>query len=93
MKVRAHIVISGLVQGVFFRSETRREAVTRQVTGWVCNRQDGQVEAVLEGEEAAVNAVIAFCRRGPPQARVANVKVIWEKYRGAFDDFRIRSRY
>ena len=90
MKVRAHVVITGLVQGVFFRSETRREAVTQQVTGWVRNRHDGRVEAVLEGEVAAVNAVIAFCQQGPPQARVAHVKVTWEQYRGAFNDFSIR---
>lgn len=81
MNVRAHILISGVVQGVFFRSETRREAKRRNVTGWVRNQPDGRVEAVLEGDEAAVNAVVAFCREGPLQARVAFVEVTWEAYR------------
>ena len=93
MNVRAHIVISGLVQGVFFRAETRREAEKQKVTGWIRNRPDGRVEAVLEGDEPAVKAVIAFCQHGPPQAQVAHVEVNWEMYRGTFNDFRIRSRY
>jgi len=85
-------MISGIVQGVFFRSELRRAAVRRRVTGWVRNRQDGRVEAVLEGDETAVNEVLAFCRQGPPQAQVSDVWVTWEQYREAFDDFRIRAR-
>ena len=84
-------MISGRVQGVFFRSELRRAAVRQQVTGWVRNRHDGRVEAVLEGDEAAVTEVIAFCRQGPPLAQVSGVQVTWETYRGAFDNFRIRS--
>lgn len=90
MNVRAHIVVSGIVQGVFFRSETRELAARQGVTGWVRNRVDGCVEAVLEGDDVAVNAVIAFCRRGPPRAWVDDVEVTWETYRGAFDDFSIR---
>jgi acylphosphatase len=90
MKVRAHVVISGLVQGVFFRAETRREADKQKVTGWIRNRLDGRVEAVLEGDEAAVKAVIAFCQHGPPQAYVTKLTVTWETYRGTFIDFKIR---
>jgi acylphosphatase len=90
VKVRVRILISGRVQGVFFRSETKREADTRSVEGWVRNRQDGRVEAVLEGEEEAIIKVIAFCRQGPPQARVKDVEVQWEDYRGEFRGFRIR---
>ena len=85
-------MISGIVQGVFFRSELRRAAVRRRVTGWVRNRHDGRVEAVLEGDETAVNEVLAFCRQGPPQAQVSAVRVTREQYREAFDDFRIRAR-
>lgn len=90
MKVRARILVSGRVQGVFFRSETKKEADNWKVEGWVRNRQDGRVEAVLEGEEEAVKKVIAFCRQGPPQARVKDVEVQWEDYRGEFRGFRIQ---
>ena len=84
-------MISGVVQGVFFRSELRRAAVRQWVTGWVRNRRDGRVEAVLEGDETEVNEVLSFCRQGPRLAQVSGVQVTWEQYRGAFDDFRIRS--
>jgi acylphosphatase len=90
VNVRAHIVVSGIVQGVFFRSETRKVAARQGVTGWVRNRVDGRVEAVLEGDDVAVNAVIAFCRRGPSRAWVEGIEVTWEMYRGAFNDFSIR---
>ena len=91
MKVRARILISGRVQGVFFRSELRRAAERQRVTGWVRNRYDGRVEAVLEGDEIAVNEVLAFCRQGPPQAQVSGVQITWATYRGGFDNFRIHS--
>ena len=87
---RARMVASGRVQGVFFRNETQEEARRRDVTGWVRNLQDGNVEAVFEGEKANVNAIIEFCRRGPPGARVINVDVSWETYTGEFNDFKIR---
>jgi acylphosphatase len=89
VNVRVHIVVSGIVQGVFFRSETRKVAARQGVTGWVRNHVDGHVEAVLEGDDVAVNAVIAFCRRGPPRAWVKDVEVMWDTYRGVFDDFSI----
>lgn len=90
MKVRAHVFVSGMVQGVFFRSETRHEARLRGVKGWVRNLRDGRVEAVFEGEEEAVKHLIEFCKRGPPGARVAKVDVKWEKYTGEFNGFEIR---
>ncbi|MFQ6080308.1 MAG: acylphosphatase [Candidatus Bathyarchaeia archaeon] len=93
MKVRAHVFVSGRVQGVFFRSETRYEANRRNVTGWVRNLPDGRVEAVFEGERGDVEKLIEFCRRGPPGARVTKVQVFWEDHRGEFKDFRIRYRY
>lgn len=76
MNVRAHVFVSGRVQGVFFRSETKCEAKRRGVTGWVRNLPDGRVEAVFEGEEKSVKELIEFCKRGPPGARVSNVEVI-----------------
>jgi acylphosphatase len=90
MKVRAHVFVSGRVQGVFFRSETRYEARLRGVKGWVRNLPDGRVEAVFEGEEGAVKELIEFCRRGPPGAKVTKIDVKWEDYTGEFKDFEIR---
>lgn len=90
MKVRAHVFVSGRVQGVFFRYETRNEAKMRGVRGWVRNMPDGRVEAVFEGEEEAVRELIEFCRRGPLGARVMKVDVKWENYAGEFKDFEIR---
>jgi acylphosphatase len=66
--------VSGRVQGVWFRESCREEAVRRGVTGWVRNLADGRVEAVFEGEPAAVDGVVAWCQGGPPRARVRNVE-------------------
>ncbi|MDH5438342.1 MAG: acylphosphatase [Candidatus Bathyarchaeota archaeon] len=92
-KVRAHVYVSGRVQGVFFRSETRHEANRRNVNGWVRNLPDRRVEAVFEGEKDDVERLIEFCRRGPPGARVAGVEVRWERYTDEFRGFRVRYGY
>ena len=89
MKTRAHVLISGEVQGVMFRQETKRRALNLNVKGWVRNRDDGAVEAVFEGEEQDVELLIAFCRRGPPRAIVTDVKVETENYTGEFDRFSV----
>jgi acylphosphatase len=91
MNVRAHIFVSGRVQGVFFRSETSVRAERLNIKGWVRNLADGRVEAVLEGEEADVRRLLSFCETGPPGARVMNVKIVWETYTGKFRDFEVRS--
>lgn len=88
--VRAHVYVSGRVQGVFFRYETRSLAQELGVKGWVRNLPDGRVEAVFEGEETLVKKMIDFCGRGPPGARVTDVKVEWEEYRGEFNSFTVR---
>ncbi len=93
MKVRVHVFVSGRVQGVFFRSETRYEAKRRNVAGWVRNTSDRRVEAVFEGEKEDVEKVIDFCRRGPPGARVTKVDVQLENYTGEFKNFKIRYGY
>ena len=90
MKVRAHIFVSGRVQGVFFRVETRYEAMKRNVAGWVRNTSGGRVQAIFEGERGDVEQMVDFCRRGPLGARVAKIDVQWEEYRGDFKEFKIR---
>jgi acylphosphatase len=90
LAVRAHIFVKGKVQGVFFRTETRGEALRHSITGWVRNLSDGRVEAVFEGEKEGVSSLIEFCRRGPSGARVTRVVVIWEDYTGEFKTFSIR---
>ena len=86
-KIRAHAIITGKVQGVFFRAETRHAAEGFGVSGWVRNKMDGSVEAVIEGEEADVKAMLAWCQTGPPHARVSNVDVTWQDYTGEFETF------
>jgi len=88
--VRARIIVSGLVQGVFYRATMQEVARSLGVTGWVRNLPDGRVEAVAEGDEEAVKKLIEWAWRGPPLARVENVEVKWEDYRGEFRDFYIR---
>ena len=90
MKARAHVFVSGRVQGVFFRTETKDEARRQGVTGWVRNNSDGRVEAVFEGEKDKVEELIEFCRRGPPGARVTNIEVKWQDYKGDYRSFIIR---
>ena len=75
MTVRKRVRAHGRVQGVFFRDSTRREAARRGVAGWAANRPDGTVEAVFEGDEAAVEALVAFVRAGPGHADVERVEV------------------
>lgn len=91
-KVRAHVVVTGRVQGVYFRYATREEANMRGVKGWVRNLSDGRVEAVFEGEKAKVEELIDFCHYGPPPAKISSVEVAWEDYTGDFKDFFIRYR-
>jgi len=77
------------VQGVFFRQNTKRQAQSLNVTGWVRNLEDGRVEAVFEGEEASVKALVAFCSTGPRGASVTAVDVTWETFKGEFENFKI----
>jgi acylphosphatase len=75
-------VVTGRVQGVFFRDTTRRRAEAAGVSGWVGNRSDGAVEAVFEGDETAVAELVEFCRRGPSRAEVAAVEITDEEPEG-----------
>jgi acylphosphatase len=73
--VRKRVLVSGLVQGVFFRETCRREAAEHGVAGWVRNLRDGRVEAVFEGQPDAVDRLVAWAHRGPRGAEVADVAV------------------
>jgi acylphosphatase len=75
-------VVSGRVQGVFFRDTTRQRAEAAGVAGWVRNTPEGSVEAVFEGDEQAVEQLVEFCRRGPSRAEVAAVDVTEEEPEG-----------
>ena len=72
--VRRRVLVDGRVQGVFFRATCAREASRRDVRGWVRNTPDGRVEAVFEGSDAAVEAMVAWCRQGPPGAGVDEIE-------------------
>ena len=87
--VRSRVVVSGQVQGVFFRDTCRREAARRAVTGWVRNCPDGTVEAVFEGSPAAVSAMVTWARQGPPHAVVHDVQAVEEQPEG-LEGFAVR---
>ena len=90
MAVRAHLVIRGRVQGVWYRGSMEGEAGRLGVAGWVRNRPDGSVEAEVEGAPGAVEALIAWARRGPPAARVTDVEVHWVDPHGERGRFVVR---
>lgn len=87
---RAHLIISGRVQGVFYRAFTEDAAHSLGLKGWVKNRSDGDVEAVFEGKKEDIESAIRSCYKGPPAARVNNIDVKWENFKGEFDTFSVR---
>ena len=89
-KARAYLIVSGRVQGVFFRAETQKAATIFGVYGWVRNRRDGTVEAVVEGATNDVISLINWCKTGPPISRVAKVEVTWQDYQDEFGKFGVR---
>ena len=80
-------MVSGRVQGVWFRSSTREVALSLGLTGYVCNRPDGSVEAVFEGPEDRVRRAVEWCRHGPGPARVDSVDVSWGQATGKYRTF------
>ncbi len=84
---RVRIVISGRVQGVFFRASACEQATLLGITGWVRNRPDGKVEILAEGETKQLEEFISWCQQGPPRARVTRVEVSWEPFQGEFRRF------
>ena len=91
--MRKHLTIHGLVQGVFFRATMREQALRYGVTGWVRNTYEGDVEAVVEGEEEEVQKLVRWCHKGPPGAVVRKVEVSSEPYSGEYSSFSIEHLY
>ena len=87
--IRKHLIIEGRVQGVCFRESTRRKAVFLGVSGWVKNRSDGAVEALLEGPRETVSRLVAWCQGGPSAANVTKVHEAEEPWQGEFGSFEI----
>lgn len=77
MTARAHLVVRGRVQGVFFRAEARDRAQSLDLAGWVRNNPDGTVEAAFEGDRERVESMVTWCRKGPALADVEDVEVDW----------------
>ena len=90
MQKRAHIFVSGRVQGVFFRYTTYRRARQLGLTGWVRNLSDGRVEAVFEGEETALQEMLSWAKHGPAFAKVEDLKITFEEHCSEFSAFEIR---
>lgn len=89
-KVRIHILVSGFVQGVFFRDNSQKKAQGLGLTGWVKNLSDGRVEIVAEGEKQKLEDLIKWVNQGPTIAKVDNIEVEWQEYKGEFNSFNIR---
>ncbi len=87
--LRAHVIVRGMVQNVFFRASCRDEATRLGVSGFVSNLRDGRVEGVFEGEARAVRAIVDWCRKGPPDAIVESIEVTFEEPAGEIG-FRVR---
>ncbi|MBI3592670.1 MAG: acylphosphatase [Nitrospirae bacterium] len=90
MKARAHLFISGRVQGVYYRGFAQDVADSLGLTGWVRNLPDRRVEAVFEGERDIIEAAIRKCYAGPSASRVTDIDVTWEDQFEGFGDFEIR---
>jgi acylphosphatase len=89
MRIRKNILVTGLVQGVSYRKQTKRIAANLGIKGWMRNRANGSVEACFEGDEHAVDALISWCAFGPKRGRVDEVQITNCQYRTSFSDFKI----
>jgi acylphosphatase len=87
---RARVVVSGRVQGVFFRDSTREKAESLSLAGWVKNRSDGTVEAVFEGPSERVREMIEWCESGPSHAEVENVEANFETPENDLPSFEVK---
>ncbi|MGE5781938.1 MAG: acylphosphatase [Nitrososphaerales archaeon] len=87
--IRAHLIISGKVQGVYFRKYTQEISIKNKVSGWVRNLKNGNVECILEGLPSNVEKVIEWCHIGPKNSRVDKIDINYETYTGEFQGFKI----
>jgi acylphosphatase len=87
---RVHLIISGYVQGVFFRASSAQAARKLHLCGWVRNLPDGRVELLAEGEDSMLDRMIEWCRRGPPGARVDDISIEWSGELSGWTEFQIR---
>jgi acylphosphatase len=88
--IQMHVIITGIVQGVFFRAETKKTALENNVTGWVKNCEDGSVEAVIEGTKEDIDKVVQWCHQGPDAAFVGNVEIKEQSPLSNFDSFEVK---
>ncbi|HDL85026.1 MAG TPA: acylphosphatase [Candidatus Acetothermia bacterium] len=88
--IRAHLLISGRVQGVFYRTSTQDKARSLGLSGWVCNLPDGRVEIIVQGRPEDVQELIVWAHSGPPLAIVDEVDVTWEEPLAGEIGFRVR---
>lgn len=88
-KARVNIFVSGSVQGVFFRMETKNKAKELGLFGWVRNLADGRVEILTEGEKDKLEELVSWARKGPDSARVDDLEIDWQQFKGEFKDFEI----
>lgn len=86
---RVHVIVHGMVQGVFFRAHTRQIAMQLGLSGCAVNRPDGTVEAIAEGERKNLEEFVDWCRQGPGMARVDRVEIAWEQASGRYSGFHI----
>jgi len=86
---QVHIFVSGRVQGVFYRANTRKKAKELGIRGWVRNLYDGRVEITAEAKEKDLKKFIEWCKKGPELAFVENIKVEWKDYKGNYKDFSV----
>lgn len=89
VKQRTHILVTGKVQGVFFRQATKVVAIKNNVNGWVKNLENSQVEILLEGEETDVNSVVDWCRNGPANSRVDKIEINQQIFVGELLNFEV----
>ena len=90
---RAHLIIKGLVQGVFYRASTQETAIALGLKGWVRNLPDGNVEALFEGPSEKVRDAVTWCRKGPPGANVSEIDEQWSDCTGEFKGFDVKYSY
>lgn len=90
MNSKVHVIISGKVQGVWFRANTKQKAEQLGLTGWVRNTSDGKVEAVFEGDKKLINEIVEWCNQGPPLAEVDNVDISYLEAKKEFNNFTVK---